>query len=96
MTACALACWASFAAAQVNPGDPSSSALGPSPGASGAVSFGGAPAGAQAVIPVGPGPSYPSAPRGITHLTPDLQVLYPGLAPVDASLLFDVRLKLDF
>ena len=67
MTACALACWASLAAAQVNPGDPSSSALGESPGASGAVSFGGAPAGAQAVIPVGPGPSYPRVPRGITH-----------------------------
>lgn len=41
MTACALACWASVAAGQVNPGDPSSSALGESPGASGAVSFGG-------------------------------------------------------
>ncbi len=67
MTACALACWASVAAGQVNPGDPSSSALGESPGASGAVSFGGAPAGAQAVIPVGPGPSYPRVPRGITH-----------------------------
>ena len=67
MTACALACWASVAAAQVNPGDPSSSALGESPGASGAVSFGGAPAGSQAVIPVGPGPSYPRVPRGITH-----------------------------
>lgn len=67
MTACALACWVSVAAAQVNPGDPSSSALGPSPGASGAVSFGGAPAGAQTVIPVGPGPSYPRVPRGVTH-----------------------------
>src|SRR5262249_1708435 len=67
MTACALAGWVSVAAAQVNPGDPSSSALGESPGASGAVSFGGAPAGTQAVIPVGPGPSYPRVPRGITH-----------------------------
>ena len=67
MTACALACWASLAAAQVNPGDPSSSALGESPGASGAVSLGGGPAGAQAMIPVGPGPNYPRVPRGITH-----------------------------
>ena len=67
MMACILACWSSVAAAQVNPGDPSSSALGESPGASGAVSFGGAPAGSQAVIPVGPGPSYPRVPRGITH-----------------------------
>ena len=39
MTAYALACWVSVAAAQVNPGDPSSSALGESPGASGAVSL---------------------------------------------------------
>jgi porin len=30
------------------------------------------------------------------HLTPDLQVLHPGLAPVDNALLFGVRLKLDF
>jgi porin len=30
------------------------------------------------------------------HLTPDLQVLHPGLAPVDTALLFGVRLKLDF
>lgn len=30
------------------------------------------------------------------HLTPDLQVLRPGLAPVDTALLFGVRLKLDF
>src|SRR5262249_43512626 len=67
MTAYALACWVSVAAAQVNPGDPSSSALGESPGASGAVSFGRAPAGSQAVIPVGPGPNYPRVPRGITH-----------------------------
>jgi hypothetical protein len=67
MTAYALACWVTVAAAQVNPGDPSSSALGESPGASGAVSSGRAPAGSQAVIPVGPGPSYPRVPRGITH-----------------------------
>ena len=40
ITALALAGWASVSAAQVNPGDPSSSALGESPGASGAVSFG--------------------------------------------------------
>src|SRR5262245_6882111 len=67
MTSYALACWVSVAAAQVNPGDPSSSALGESPGASGAVSFGRAPAGSQPVIPVGPGPRYPRVPRGITH-----------------------------
>ncbi len=30
------------------------------------------------------------------HLTPDIQVLHPGLAPVDTALLFGVRLKLDF
>jgi hypothetical protein len=66
-TAYTLACWVFVAAAQVNSGDPSSSALGESPGASGAVSFGRAPAGAQPVIPVGPGPSYPRVPRGITH-----------------------------
>src|SRR5262249_14878629 len=67
MMACALACWVSVAAAQVNPGDPSSSALGESPGASGAVPSGRSSAGSQAVIPVGPGPSYPRVPRGITH-----------------------------
>src|SRR5262249_6330099 len=67
MAGCALACWVSLAAAQVNPGDPSSSALGESPGASGAVPSGGAPAGTQVVIPVGPGPSYPRVPRGITR-----------------------------
>jgi porin len=31
-----------------------------------------------------------------SHLTPDLQVLHPGLAPVDTAVLFGVRLKLDF
>jgi outer membrane protein, heavy metal efflux system len=67
MAACALAWWASVVAAQVKPGDPSSSALGESPGASGAVSFGRAPAATDAVIPVGPGPSYPRVPRGITQ-----------------------------
>src|SRR5262249_18351091 len=66
MTAYTLACWVSVAVAQVNPGDPSSSALGESPGASGAVAFGRARAGAQAVMPVGPGPSSPRVPRGIT------------------------------
>lgn len=30
------------------------------------------------------------------HLTPDLQVLHPGLAPVETALLFGIRLKLDF
>ena len=30
------------------------------------------------------------------HLTPDIQVLHPGLAPVDTALLAGVRLKLDF
>lgn len=30
------------------------------------------------------------------HLTPDLQILHPGLAPIDTALLFGVRLKLDF
>jgi porin len=30
------------------------------------------------------------------HLSPDLQVLHPGLGPVDTALLFGVRLKLDF
>jgi porin len=30
------------------------------------------------------------------HLSPDLQVLHPGLAPVDNALVLGVRLKLDF
>jgi porin len=30
------------------------------------------------------------------HLSPDLQVLRPGLAPLDTALVFGVRLKLDF
>jgi cobalt-zinc-cadmium efflux system outer membrane protein len=67
MTAYALVCWVSVAATQVNPGDPSASALGESPGASGAVPSGRAPAGSPSVIPVGPGPSYPRVPRGITR-----------------------------
>ena len=66
-TACALAFWVSVAAAQVVPGDPSSSAVPESPGATGTVRSGGAPAGSQTVIPVGPGPSYPRVPRGIAQ-----------------------------
>ena len=66
-TACALAFWVSVAAAQVVPGNPSSSALPESPGATGTVRSGGAPAGSQTVIPVGPGPSYPRVARGITQ-----------------------------
>jgi cobalt-zinc-cadmium efflux system outer membrane protein len=50
----------------VTPGDPSSSALGDAPGASGAVDLGGS-GGVEQVIPVGPGPSYPRVPRGITQ-----------------------------
>ena len=30
------------------------------------------------------------------HLTPDLQVLHPGLAPVDTALVLGLRLKADF
>lgn len=30
------------------------------------------------------------------HLTPDLQVLHPGLGPGDTALMFGVRMKLDF
>ena len=30
------------------------------------------------------------------HLTPDLQVLHPGLAPVDHALVLGLRLKVDF
>jgi porin len=30
------------------------------------------------------------------HLTPDLQVIHPGLAPVETALLLGVRLKIDF
>lgn len=83
-TALALTCWASVAVAQVKPRDPSSSALGESPGASGAVSFGRAPAGTDAVIPVGPGPSYPRVPRGITHPTEPFgaRPSNPGIEPL--------------
>src|SRR5262249_47626210 len=30
------------------------------------------------------------------HLSPDVQVLHPGLAPLDTALLLSARLKLDF
>ena len=30
------------------------------------------------------------------HLTPDLQVIQPGLAPLETAILFGLRLKLDF
>jgi porin len=30
------------------------------------------------------------------HLTPDVQLLHPGLGPVDNALVFGVRLKIDF
>jgi hypothetical protein len=30
------------------------------------------------------------------HLTPDFQVIHPGLAPVDTALMLRVRLKVDF
>lgn len=49
-----------------DPGDPSGSALPPSPGQSGAIDLSGAGQ-IKTVIPVGPGPSYPRVPRGITH-----------------------------
>ncbi|WP_169975521.1 TolC family protein [Tautonia rosea] len=50
----------------VTPGDPTSSALGDAPGVSGTVDLGGS-SGIEQVIPVGPGPSYPRVPRGITQ-----------------------------
>ncbi len=50
----------------ITPGDPASSALGESPGRSGAAQVGGSGE-VQSVIPVGPGPSYPRVPRGITR-----------------------------
>ena len=76
--ACAFAFWVSVAAAQVVPGDPSSSALPESPGATGTVRSGGAKAGSQPVIPVGPGPRYPRVPRGITQ-PPEPFGPHPGL-----------------
>lgn len=30
------------------------------------------------------------------HLTPDLQILHPGLAPVDTAIVFGLRMKIDF
>ena len=49
-----------------DPGDPGESLLPPAPGMSGAVDFAGGGE-IEAVIPVGPGPSYPRVPRGITQ-----------------------------
>lgn len=49
-----------------DPGDPGGSALRSPPGQSGAVDIGGAGR-IESVIPVGPGPSYPRVPRGITQ-----------------------------
>ena len=40
--------------------------------------------------------STTSGSRPGCHLSPDLQVLHPGLAPVDNALLFGLRLKVDF
>lgn len=54
------------AGAQVVPGDPASSPLGEAPGATGAIDVRGS-GGIQGVIPVGPGPSYPRVPEGITQ-----------------------------
>lgn len=52
------------AARQVSPGDPSASALPESPGSTGTVGNSGS---IESVIPVGPGPSFPRVPRGITQ-----------------------------
>jgi cobalt-zinc-cadmium efflux system outer membrane protein len=60
-----------------DPGDPGGSALRASPGRSGAVDIGGAGR-TETVIPVGPGPSYPRVPRGITQ-PPEPFGLEPGL-----------------
>jgi len=62
---CLLVCLASSPAG-ADPGDPSASPLPPPPGASGAVDIDGGGQ-IEAVIPVGPGPSYPRVPRGITQ-----------------------------
>jgi outer membrane protein, heavy metal efflux system len=59
------------------PGDPGGSALPSPPGQSGAVDIGGAGR-IESVIPVGPGPSYPRVPRGITQ-PPEPFGLEPGL-----------------
>jgi len=64
LTAAALAVLAASAAA--DPGDPAESLLPPPPGMSGAVDIDGGGE-VEAVIPVGPGPSYPRVPRGITQ-----------------------------
>lgn len=61
----------------VTPGDPGGSILGEGPGASGAIDAG-AGGGTEVVIPVGPGPSYPRVPRGITQ-TPEPFDPGPGL-----------------
>jgi cobalt-zinc-cadmium efflux system outer membrane protein len=58
--------WASSSAATPPPGDPSGSTLGPAPGTTGAVGIN-TSRDVQSVIPVGPGPSYPRVPRGITQ-----------------------------
>ena len=60
-----------------DPGDPGGSALRASPGRSGAVDISGAGR-IETVIPVGPGPSYPRVPRGITQ-PPEPFGLEPGL-----------------
>ena len=49
-----------------DPGDPGGSLFRSSPGQSGAVEIGGSGQ-IESVIPVGPGPSYPRVPRGITQ-----------------------------
>jgi outer membrane protein, heavy metal efflux system len=63
--ACVLAGCSSVCAGG-DPGDPGGSALRSPPGQSGAVDIGGAGR-IESVIPVGPGPSYPRVPRGITQ-----------------------------
>ena len=63
------ACWLALltaASAIANPGDPAESLLPQAPGMSGAVDIDGGGE-VEAVIPVGPGPSYPRVPRGITQ-----------------------------
>jgi cobalt-zinc-cadmium efflux system outer membrane protein len=60
-----------------DPGDPGGSPLPSPPGQSGAVDIGGAGQ-IKTVIPVGPGPSYPRVPRGITQ-QPEPFGLKPGL-----------------
>jgi cobalt-zinc-cadmium efflux system outer membrane protein len=76
----------------VTPGDPSSSSLGDAPGASGAVSVGGGRA-IEAVIPVGPGPSYPRVPRGITQ-PPEPFGAQPGLGVEPLSPVPEAELPL--